>query len=112
MNPGPLHCECSALPAELRAHQKSKSIPELTKDRILKFAKGSLWREAMKVKVLVGREEREVEVKEGASVAEVLEALGINREEVIVKLGGTIVTEEEPLEEGSRIELIRVISGG
>ncbi len=66
----------------------------------------------MKVKVLVGREEREVEVKEGASVAEVLEALGINREEVIVKLGGTIVTEEEPLEEGSRIELIRVISGG
>ncbi|WP_457554462.1 MoaD/ThiS family protein [Candidatus Pyrohabitans sp.] len=66
----------------------------------------------MKVKVLVGREEREVEVKEGASVAEVLEALGINREEVIVKLGDAIVTEEEPLEEGSRIELIRVISGG
>ena len=78
----------------------------------MKFAKGSLLREAMKVKVIMGREEREVEVERGARVAEVLKALGINREEVIVRLGDAIVTEEEPVEEGSRIELIRVISGG
>lgn len=66
----------------------------------------------MKVKVILGKEEREVDVEEGATVAEVLKALGINREEVVAKLGDAIVTEEEPLKEGSEIELIRVISGG
>ncbi len=78
----------------------------------MKFAKGSLLREAMKVKVVVGREEREVEVERGARVADLLKALGINREEVIVKLGDAVVTEEEVLEDGSVVELIRVISGG
>ncbi|NOZ59592.1 MAG: MoaD/ThiS family protein [Euryarchaeota archaeon] len=66
----------------------------------------------MKVKVVLGREERVVEVAEGATVAEVLRALGVNREEVVVRLRDAIVTEEEALRDGDTIELIRVISGG
>jgi len=64
------------------------------------------------VKVVLGREERVVEVAEGATVAEVLRALGVNREEVVVRLRDAIVTEEEALRDGDTIELIRVISGG
>jgi sulfur carrier protein len=66
----------------------------------------------MKVKVIIGKEEREAEVSPGATAAEVLKALGINREEVIIKLRDEIITEEETLAEGSVIEVIRVISGG
>jgi sulfur carrier protein len=66
----------------------------------------------MKVKVIIGKEEREVEVNPGATAGEVIKALGINREEVIIKLGDEIITEDETLAEGSVIEVIRVISGG
>ncbi|WP_456474757.1 MoaD/ThiS family protein [Candidatus Pyrohabitans sp.] len=66
----------------------------------------------MKVTVIIGKEAREVEVSPNATAGGVLKALGINREEVIIKLGDEIITEEERLSEGSVIEVIRVISGG
>ncbi len=55
---------------------------------------------------------REVELQEGARVAEVLEAVGLRREEVVAKVGNRIVSEEEVLRDGDVVELIRVISGG
>jgi len=55
---------------------------------------------------------REVEVREGARVEEVLEAVGLRREEVVAKVGDRIVSEEEVLRDGDVVELIRVISGG
>lgn len=51
-----------------------------------------------------------VKIGKGASIAELLEKLGINRETVIVRKNGEIASEEDAL--GSKIDIIGVISGG
>lgn len=66
----------------------------------------------MKVRLRQGREEEEVELEEGASVGEALKKARVNRETVVVRKGGKVVTEEEELSQGDTLELITVISGG
>lgn len=51
-------------------------------------------------------------VREGTRVEELLEELGINRETVLVRLNGEICVEEEVLEKGDEVEVIRAVSGG
>lgn len=53
-----------------------------------------------------------VKVDKGASIAELLKKLKVNRETVIVRKNREIVSEEEGLSEGDRVEIIGVISGG
>jgi sulfur carrier protein ThiS len=53
-----------------------------------------------------------VSVKSGANIGDVLEKIGINRETVIVRLGGEIVPETEKLKDKEGIEILRIISGG
>ena len=55
---------------------------------------------------------QDVVLEEGSVVEALLESLGINRETVLVKKGGMICLEEEPLKEGDHIEIITVVSGG
>ncbi len=48
----------------------------------------------------------------GGSIKNLLQELEIPLETVVVKKNQQIVIEEEPLEEGDTIEVIRVIYGG
>ena len=67
----------------------------------------------MRVRVRVfGREVRELEVRRGTRVEDVLEALGLNPEEVLVLLDGQLVTEDKLLPEDAELEVISVVSGG
>jgi sulfur carrier protein ThiS len=45
-------------------------------------------------------------------VGNLLDKLGINHDEVIVLIDGTPVPEDRGLEEGSAVEILRVVSGG
>ncbi len=72
----------------------------------------TIFKLAMKVRLLYDRKEKVVEVEKGARVKDVLEKAGVNLETVIVKRGKEIVTEEEEVSSGDVIEAIRVISGG
>ncbi len=67
---------------------------------------------SMKIRVIFGKNIKEVEVREGAKIREALKIAGINPETVIVRKGKEIVTEEDRLQDGDEIEAIRVISGG
>jgi len=67
----------------------------------------------MRVRVRVfGREVRELEVRRGTRVEDVLEALGLNPEEVLVLLDGQLVTEDKLLPEDAELEVVSVVSGG
>jgi len=46
------------------------------------------------------------------TVRDVLEKLDINLETVLVRVNGSIESEEHELKEGDEVEIIRVISGG
>lgn len=58
----------------------------------------------------------EVEVDEGASVADLLDQLGLGRRLVVVERNGTPVARAERtttlLAEGDRLELVRAVAGG
>ena len=47
-----------------------------------------------------------------AKAIDVVQKLGINPETVLVKRGREIITDDEALANGDRIELIKVVSGG
>jgi len=67
----------------------------------------------MRVRVRVfGREVRELEARRGTRVEDVLEALGLNPEEVLVLLDGQLVTEDKLLPEDAELEVVSVVSGG
>jgi sulfur carrier protein ThiS len=57
-------------------------------------------------------ENREVEAKEGAKIADILLSQGINPEAVVVKRGKEVAADFEEARDGDRLELIRVVSGG
>jgi len=61
---------------------------------------------------IFGRETREVEIRRGARIEDLLEVLGLNPEEVLVLLGGRLVTEDLVLPEGAELEVVSVVSGG
>ncbi|HEX68447.1 MAG TPA: MoaD/ThiS family protein [bacterium] len=52
------------------------------------------------------------EVRGKKRVGEILEELGLNREEVLVIKNGELLTESDWVEENEEIEVMRVVSGG
>jgi sulfur carrier protein len=61
---------------------------------------------------LIGREEREIKVRKGIRIIDLLRRLKINPETVVVRKNKEVCIEEERIEEGDYIEIISVISGG
>ncbi len=64
------------------------------------------------VEVREGKKIRKVMVKSRSTINDILRELGYNREEVVVRLNGKIVAEEEELSRGDSIEVIRIVTGG
>ena len=62
----------------------------------------------MRVKVEVaGSGVFEVEVDEGATVADLFERLGLNPESYVALVDGGLVVEEEPLRDGATVVLVK-----
>ncbi len=66
----------------------------------------------MKVKITFLKKMREVDVPEGSSVREAIKKAGINPEEVIINMDGTIIPDSGKLKDNDLIEAIRITSGG
>lgn len=66
----------------------------------------------MEITVIFGKKEENKEIQEDTTIKEVLDAMGISSETVVVKMNNEIVMEEESLADGDVIEVIRVIYGG
>lgn len=66
----------------------------------------------MQVKVIIGEDEKKLDVNEGKTVKNLLQMLEIPVETVVVKKNQSIIIEEEPVEDGDIIEVIKVIYGG
>ena len=66
----------------------------------------------MEITVINGKEELTVEIKDKMTIKEILEAIKISSETVVVKRNNEVVIEEEIIEDGDIIEIIRVIYGG
>lgn len=56
--------------------------------------------------------EKEYQVKPGMTLRHSLQHAGINPQSVLAMRDGTLVTEEEILNDGDEIKLVAVISGG
>ncbi len=65
----------------------------------------------MDITFIMGEEEQRMEI-EGGTIKDLLQEMEIPLETVVVKKNQQIVIEEEPLEDGDTIEVIRVIYGG
>ena len=66
----------------------------------------------MQVKVIIGEDGSTSEIPEDYTIKELLKILEIPSETVVVKKNQSIVIEEELLQEGDTIEIIKVIYGG
>lgn len=66
----------------------------------------------MQVKVIIGEEESTPEIPQDYTIKKLLKTLEIPSETVVVKKNQTIVIEEELIQEGDTIEIIKVIYGG
>jgi len=66
----------------------------------------------MQVTVIIGEDEKKLDVNEGKTVKNLLQMMEIPVETVVVKKNQLITIEEEPLEDGDIIEVIKVIYGG
>ncbi|CAI1491880.1 Small archaeal modifier protein 2 [Thermococcus nautili] len=66
----------------------------------------------IKVKVLGRGIEKEVEWRNGMTVADVLREVGFNTESAIARIDGRVVLEDEKVEDGVTVEVIPVVSGG
>lgn len=66
----------------------------------------------MQVKVVIGEENITKDVPEDYTIKELLKNLEIPLETVVVKINEFIVIEEELIQEGDTIEIIKVIYGG
>jgi len=53
-----------------------------------------------------------MKIKKDTTIALLLDELGINRETVVVSKNGSVAIEEEPLEQGDTVDIIKIISGG
>jgi sulfur carrier protein len=65
----------------------------------------------MNITFIMGEEEKTIKIDRG-SIKDLLQEMEIPLETVVVKKNQQIVIEEESLEEGDTIEVIRVIYGG
>ncbi len=66
----------------------------------------------MEVTVIVGEDKNKMKVDEGKTVKDLLQILEIPIETVVVKKNQSIIIEEESVEDGDIIEVIKVIYGG
>lgn len=66
----------------------------------------------MEITVIFGKKRENREVQENTTIKEVLDAMDISSETVVVKRNNEIVMDEESLEDEDIIEVIRVIYGG
>ena len=66
----------------------------------------------MEITVIFGKNEENREIQENTTIKEVLDAMDISSETVVVKRNNEIVMDEESLVDGDIIEVIRVIYGG
>jgi sulfur carrier protein ThiS len=64
------------------------------------------------VTVTLRLRDKEYEVRPGMTVRSALEQIGIEPESVIPTRQGELITEDEILQDGERIRLVAVISGG
>ncbi|WJI09898.1 MoaD/ThiS family protein [Methanobacterium sp. CWC-01] len=65
----------------------------------------------MNITFIMGEEEKRMEIM-GGKIKDLLQEMEIPLETVVVKKNQQIVIEEESLEDGDTIEVIRVIYGG
>jgi sulfur carrier protein len=66
----------------------------------------------MQITVKIGKKTSKIDIKEKTTINDLLEILEINRETVLVRKKGEICIEEEFLDEGDFIEIIKAVSGG
>lgn len=66
----------------------------------------------MEVTIIFGEKEENREINEKMTIKEILTAMDISSETVVVKRNNEIVMDEEILQNGDIIEVIRVIYGG
>jgi sulfur carrier protein len=66
----------------------------------------------MEITVIFGKKQENREIKEDTTIKEVLNSMDISSETVVIKRNDEIVIDEESLENGDVIEVIRVIYGG
>jgi sulfur carrier protein ThiS len=66
----------------------------------------------MAVIVLSEGRPKKVKMGKGFTVADVLRSAGINPQEVLVKVKGTIVPDDLKVRDGQKLETLRVVSGG
>ncbi len=66
----------------------------------------------MEVTIIIGEDEKQLDVEEGKTVKNLLQMMEIPVETVVVKKNQLIIMEEELVEEGDIIEVIKVIYGG
>lgn len=66
----------------------------------------------MEITVIFGKKEDIREINEKMTIKEVLNEMDISSETVVVKRNNEIVMDEETLQNGDVIEVIRVIYGG
>ncbi len=68
----------------------------------------------IKVKLVDGKISKKEMVlnKKEVTVQDILDILEINRETVLIRKKNELITEEEILDNGDEIEILRVISGG
>ncbi|MFA0834637.1 MAG: MoaD/ThiS family protein [Methanobacterium formicicum] len=66
----------------------------------------------MEVTVIIGEDENNMTIEEGKTVKDLLQILEIPTETVVVKKNQTIIIDEESVEDGDIIEVIKVIYGG
>ena len=66
----------------------------------------------MEVTVIIGEDKNKMKIDEGKTVKDLLQIMEIPTETVVVKKNQTIIIEEESVEDGDVIEVIKVIYGG
>jgi sulfur carrier protein ThiS len=64
------------------------------------------------VAVTLRLRDKEYEVRPGMTVRSALQQIGVEPESVIPTRQGELITEDEILQDGERIRLVAVISGG
>lgn len=66
----------------------------------------------MKIRVIIGEENLNQEIPEGCTLKDLLKEMEIPSETVVVKKNEFIIIEEDLIQEGDTIEIIKVIYGG
>ncbi|WP_297522589.1 MoaD/ThiS family protein [Thermococcus sp.] len=66
----------------------------------------------IEVKVVGRGVEMELEWRRGMLVKDVLREAGFNTESAIAKVNGRVAVEDEAVNDGDRVEVIPVVSGG